>query len=81
MCQRLQMHKLDLARIKGKGTFLCPECGAIISPNDTSEEIYSLIKPKVDNQILKELIIQCNLCGCRICLTGFALLKETKYGL
>ena len=35
-------YKLDLTKIDGTGDFSCPKCGAIISPDDATEETYAL---------------------------------------
>jgi hypothetical protein len=67
---------LDLTRISGKGEFTCPKCGATISPDDETEEVYSILEAKVKRQILKELLIQCNRCANQISLTGFSLLQK-----
>jgi hypothetical protein len=46
----------------------------MISPEDESEEVYTIIKEKVKGDILEELVIQCNKCSCQIRLTGFSVL-------
>jgi predicted RNA-binding Zn-ribbon protein involved in translation (DUF1610 family) len=63
--------ELDLTKIDGNGDFPCPSCGVTISPEDESEEVYTIIEEKLNGEILEELIIQCNTCSCRIRLTGF----------
>lgn len=70
------MYRLDLTKINGKGDFACPRCGAAISPDDCTEEAYSILEAKVDNQGLNELEIQCNSCSSFLYLTGFSLLQE-----
>ena len=62
---------LDLTKIEGDGDFSCPSCGIVISPEDESEEVYTIIEEKVKGDILEELVIQCNTCSCRIRLIGF----------
>jgi len=69
-------YTVDLTKIKGKGDFSCPTCGAVISPNDTAEEIYTIVEPKVSSHGLEELIICCNKCSSEIHLTGFSLLEK-----
>jgi hypothetical protein len=79
--KQVQSHVLDLTRIDGDGTFLCPECGNRISPDDCAEEGYSILEIKLETQNLDEVIIQCNKCSTIIRLTGFSLLQkisETK---
>jgi predicted RNA-binding Zn-ribbon protein involved in translation (DUF1610 family) len=62
---------INLAEIDGEGTFSCPNCGTIISPDDESEEAYKIVDTKVVNDELVELIISCNTCKTTIKLTGF----------
>ena len=69
-------HRVDLAKIEGNGDFLCPQCGIVISPEDSTEEKYSVLEPKVKNNGLEEVVILCNSCGSHIHLTGFSLLQE-----
>ena len=69
---------LDLTKISGKGEFTCPKCGVTISPDDETEEVYSILEAKVKKQTLKELLIQCNRCANQIKLTGFSLLQNLQ---
>ncbi len=69
-------YTVDLTKIDGKGDFSCPKCGTVISPDDTTEETYSLVEPKVNNHGLEELVICCNNCSSQIHLTGFSLLEK-----
>jgi hypothetical protein len=73
--KQLQLFEVDLTRIQGKGDFSCPKCGICISPEDETEEVYSILKAKVRHETLEELIIQCNNCASQIRLTGFSILK------
>ncbi|MBE0512609.1 hypothetical protein IBX38_06130 [Candidatus Bathyarchaeota archaeon] len=65
--------ELDLTRIRGNGDFPCPNCGVIISPEDETEDVYSILETKVKGQALEELVIQCNKCASRIRLIGFPI--------
>jgi len=67
--------KVNLIELEGKGDFLCPCCGTKISPNDETEEVYSILEPKVRNNILESLLIRCNNCSNKILLTGFSVLE------
>jgi len=67
--------KINLIELEGKGDFLCPCCGTKISPNDETEEVYSILEPKVRNNILESLLIRCNNCSNKILLTGFSVLE------
>ncbi len=71
-----QIHRIDLTKIEGEGDVSCPQCGTVISPDDSTEEKYSVLEPKVSKNGLKEVVIHCNNCGSHIRLTGFSLLQE-----
>ena len=64
-------YTIDLTKIDGDGAFPCPKCGAIISPDDESEETYHILETKVKEDELAELVLKCSKCGCCIKLTGF----------
>ena len=74
--EQTQAYKIDLTKIDGNGDFPCPKCGSIISPNETKEETYSILEPKVNSHGLEELVISCKMCEAHIHLTGFSLLDE-----
>ena len=65
------VYKIDLTKIEGDGDFPCPSCGAIISPDDETEEVYVILETKLKGEALQELVIQCNRCRSKIQLTGF----------
>jgi len=69
------IYVVDLTKIDGDGDFLCPRCGAVISPEDETEANYVIqeVKMKQDDQ-LEELIIKCNNCESIIHITGFTSL-------
>lgn len=62
---------VDLTKIEGDGAFPCPKCGVIISPDDETEDVYTIAETKVRNDELAELILTCNKCRTKIKLTGF----------
>ena len=70
------VHKINLLEIEGKGDFLCPRCQAKISPDDETEESYSILEPKVKNNSLDGLLIRCKSCSHKIFLTGFSALEH-----
>ena len=74
--KQTQAYRLDLTKIDGNGDFACPRCGTAISPNDCTEETYSILEAKINNQGLSELVIRCNSCSSYLHLTGFSLLQE-----
>jgi hypothetical protein len=65
---------LDLTQIDGDGDFPCPSCGVMISPEDESENVYTILEEKVNGEALEELLIKCNTCSCKIRLVGFPAL-------
>ncbi len=62
---------INLAELEGEGSFACPGCGTMISPDDESEDVYKIVDTKVLNDDLVELIVTCNTCRTTIKLTGF----------
>lgn len=68
------MYVVDLTKIKGDGDFPCPYCGAVISPEDKTENAYVIreVKMEADDE-LRELVIKCKGCGSVINITGFDL--------
>jgi len=73
--KQILVKELDLTKIDGKGDFTCPSCGVTISPEDETETVYTIIKEKIKNNTLKELVIQCNACATQIRITGFPALE------
>jgi DNA-directed RNA polymerase subunit RPC12/RpoP len=68
------VHEINLIELEGEGDFLCPCCGTKISPDDETEEVYSILEPKVRNNTLEGLLIRCNNCSNKFLLTGFSVL-------
>jgi predicted RNA-binding Zn-ribbon protein involved in translation (DUF1610 family) len=64
-------HTIDLTKIDGDGSFPCPKCGTVISPEDETEEVYKIVDTKIVNDELVELVIMCGECKSNIKLTGF----------
>lgn len=82
MMKRVSMKKsmvyvVDLTKIDGDGAFSCPKCGALISPDDETEEVYQIVETKVEKDDLTELILMCNRCGSTIKLVGFLAVGES----
>jgi len=67
---------VDLTEIEGDGSFPCPKCGIIISPEDETEEFYKILDTKVVDDQLVELVVECRNCGTVIILTGFQQIIE-----
>ena len=64
-------YTIDLTQIEGDGSFSCPKCGTVISPEDETEEVYKIVDTKIVNDELVELLIMCGTCRSNIKLTGF----------
>ncbi len=71
MSKKGVIHTIDLTKIDGDGSFPCPKCGNVISPEDETEEIYKIVGTKIVNDELVELVIMCGECKSKIKLTGF----------
>lgn len=71
------LFKINLNEIEGEGTFKCPSCKTIISPDDESGIIYDIIDLSTrEDGSLKVLIIQCKKCQSVINLEGFEALDN-----
>ncbi len=78
MITQTQAFKIDLTEIDGEGDFICPRCGAYISPDDQTDDTYTIIEARVDGINLAELIICCSKCKSQIHLTGFSALQKIE---
>jgi DNA-directed RNA polymerase subunit RPC12/RpoP len=67
-----------LTKIRGKGDFRCPRCGIKISPDESTEETYTILEPVMKGDSLEKILLQCNKCGSKIHLTGFYSLDQIK---
>jgi hypothetical protein len=74
--QTAKYHTLDLAKLTGSGDVQCPKCGSIISPDDKTEDTYTILETVVKEGNLDKMILECNKCQTVICLTGFQLLSK-----
>lgn len=75
---QVQVNTIDLREIEGDGDFTCPKCGAIISPDDVSEENYTMVEVKENKEgLMEEMIIMCLRCKSEIHLIGFIELMES----
>lgn len=71
------IYKVDLARIDGEGDFPCPKCGAQISPDDETENVYTIMENIVgEDDCLESVVLRCNKCDSTLSLEGFAALSE-----
>ena len=76
--QKSKPYTVDLNRVDGDGKVNCPKCGVEISPDDTSENVYTILEPILKGESLEKIILQCNKCGSRISLTGFQQANSKK---
>lgn len=77
--QKSKAYVIDLTKVDGDGRVNCPKCGVEISPDDTTEEIYVILKPIVKQDCLEKILLQCKKCGSQINLVGFGQsCKETN---
>ena len=79
--QNIRFHMIDLTKVKGKGDVRCPKCEARISPDDKSDETYTILEPVMEGNYLEKIVIECSKCGSRIHLTGFDILNRTKQAI
>ena len=73
--KQLLEYRINMIEQEGKGDFLCPCCRTMISPDDATEEVYSILEAKVRNDVLEDLLIRCNNCSNKILITGFSALE------
>jgi predicted RNA-binding Zn-ribbon protein involved in translation (DUF1610 family) len=71
MTKKSYSYTIDLTQIDGDGSFPCPKCGTVISPEDETETVYKIVDTTVVNDELVGLIIMCSECKNNIKLTGF----------
>jgi hypothetical protein len=69
--QTINYYTIDLIKIEGRGEFLCPKCRTEISPDDKTDNVYTILETVMKGENLEKIILQCNKCGSRIQLTGF----------
>jgi DNA-directed RNA polymerase subunit RPC12/RpoP len=78
--KQVTAYKVDLSLMDRDGAFRCPECGAKISPDDCSDEVYSILDINVKDYVLEEVVIRCNKCASQIHLMGFQPLQRLLEG-
>jgi len=67
-----------LNEINSGGEFGCPKCGIRISPDDKTEDAYTILELVMKGDCLDKIILQCNKCGSQIHLTGFHILSKLR---
>ena len=68
--KRSMLYEIDLTKTDRQGAFPCPKCGAVISPTDETQNVYTILEKRFKGKSLEKLIIQCK-CGSEIHLVGF----------
>jgi len=76
--KQIESHTIDLTKINGSGEFSCPRCGILISPDDETEDVYTILETVTKGDCLEKIILRCNKCGTHMHLTGFDVLNKAK---
>lgn len=74
--QTTETYTIDLTKIAGDGEVNCPKCGMTFSPNDETEELYTILETATKANSLERITLKCNKCRSQINLVGFALLEN-----
>lgn len=74
--QLVKAYKLDISETTCEGSFLCPNCGMKISPDDQSEATYIIADVKLKDNKLDEVTINCKRCLSNIYLSGFSEISK-----
>jgi hypothetical protein len=69
---------VDLTSVKGNGEIRCPKCGTEISPDDETDEVFTIMETVMKGDNLEKLILKCNKCKSQIHLTGFEFLEKAS---
>jgi predicted RNA-binding Zn-ribbon protein involved in translation (DUF1610 family) len=76
--KQLKDYKINIPQTDPNGSFHCPNCGLTISPNDTSEETYTIYRTIIKENNLNEIVLYCKGCLSFIHLIGFQKLQFLK---
>lgn len=76
--QRIKCYSIDLTKIDGNGEFKCPRCGTEMSPDDETEDVYTILETVIEKDFLQKIILECNRCRSKIQLTGFGSLNQER---
>jgi hypothetical protein len=64
--------RVDLSKIEGDGDFPCPKCNTLISPDDLTGKVYTILSIEGNQDNPVSMILQCNNCKSIILLDGFS---------
>ena len=76
--EQVEFFTVDLTKTGGSGDFRCPRCGIKISPEDVTEDVYTILETVTRGDCLEKIILRCNGCGSHIHLVGFDFLSRLK---
>jgi len=76
--QATKFFTVDLTKIRGRGEIRCPKCGIKISPDDETENAYTILETVMKGESLDKIALHCNKCRSQIYLTGFHLLDKIR---
>jgi endogenous inhibitor of DNA gyrase (YacG/DUF329 family) len=76
--QKTKCHIIDLTKVEGSGDVKCPTCGTTISPDDDTEDTYTILETEMKGDRLDRMTLKCNKCQTQIRLTGFQLLNDSR---
>ncbi len=76
---RKKTFRVDIAKMAGGADIQCPRCNNLISPDDQSEEAYSIVDTILgeEDELIK-VVIRCNRCDSIISLEGFEALSGNE---
>jgi uncharacterized C2H2 Zn-finger protein len=69
--QRIRVYTVDLTETGRAGEFKCPRCGAEMSPDDETDEVYAILETVRKGNSLERVVLRCNRCESQIHLVGF----------
>jgi transcription initiation factor IIE alpha subunit len=72
--EQQSIYMVNLLKTQGNGDFACIKCGSMLSPDDETEKVYSILETVMNGNQLDEVIIKCQKCQTTIRLTGFSAL-------
>lgn len=76
LANQLTVYRMELDEINRNGSLPCPGCGAHISPDDQTEEVYTLLDVNMNGAGLDEIVIRCNRCRSQIYISGFSKAEQ-----
>jgi phage FluMu protein Com len=76
---RKKTFRVDIVKMAGGADIQCPRCKNLISPDDQSEEAYSIVDTILgeEDELIK-VVIRCNRCDSIISLEGFEALSGNE---